>query len=116
NRDRTIVMAAGSTSVAGRLSLKSSALLLANEARRLGYRIVLITADIKLAPFWRSFADRLYIEPLTWDALYEVHKLENPTGIFIEGNYSKHKALKKRFKELQTPIVQIPASLTFPDG
>lgn len=113
-RDKTIMILASADNGPGHFSKKISSLLLANEARHLGCKVVLITSDAAVLPFWMSYAEHIYIEPLNWDIIHEVYLQEKPAGIFIESNFSGHSNFKNRFLELKVPIAHIPDTLHFP--
>ncbi|MCW9706742.1 hypothetical protein [Fodinibius salsisoli] len=92
-----------------------STLLLANEARRMGYNIILVTADTQACLLWVSFADCIYMEPLKWDKIHAIYHREEPSGIFIDLEDTDQKVLRNQLKEIKAPVVKIPG-LFFPDN
>lgn len=114
--EKTIMLVTDNTGGPEQSSLKIPALLFVMEARRMGYNIVIMTSDTQALPFWMSFADRLYVEPLNCDSIYEIYKSEGPSGIFIEGDKSVHKRLKEQFEDFKVPIVHVPIALKLPNN
>lgn len=108
---KIMVMAASNTDREESL-LQVPAFVLAKEAKLMGFDVVLVTSQTHAIPFWMTFADHLYIEPFNWETVYEIYRMENPSGIFIEGDNTILSELEERFTQIGAPIVRVPFELT----
>ncbi|SMO41939.1 hypothetical protein [Fodinibius sediminis] len=111
--DKTIMVLASEHAGPQGVSSLIPTLLLINEARRLGYSIILVTDNTESSSLWMSFVDRIYLEPLKWGVIHEIYKREDPSGIFIDVDCSDQQKLNEHFTAIKAPVVQVP-ELTFP--
>jgi carbamoyl-phosphate synthase large subunit len=92
-------------------TLQIPAFVLVQEARRMGFKIVLATSNVESVSFWMTFADRLYIEKLSKETVEQIYKIEEPDGIFIEGGKQHKSGLETHLNNIGAPLIRVPFEL-----
>jgi len=92
-------------------TLQIPAFVLVQEARRMGFKIVLVTSNVESVSFWMTFADRLYVEKLSKETVEQIYKTEEPDGIFIEGGKQNKSGLETHLNNIGAPLIKVPFEL-----
>jgi len=91
--------------------LQIPAVVLVQEARRMGFEVMLMTKDVDAVSFWMAFVDRIYIDSPNKENISEIHRCEKPSAVFIDGDGLLSGYLEKYLTEIGLTTVRVPFKL-----
>lgn len=109
NRKRKILIL--SASKVNSKPLQVPAVVLVQEARRMGFEVMLMTTDMDAVSFWMAFVDRIYIDAPTKENISEINQCEKPSAVFIDGEGLFPGYLEKYLTEIGLTTVRVPFKL-----
>ncbi len=109
--NKKIMVITGVSSVRDEVLLQVPAFVLAKEAKQMGFDVVLVSSNTKAIPFWMTFANHLYIDPMNWETIHEIYRIEKPSGVFIEADSTIPSELEEGFNNIGAPLVKVPFEL-----
>lgn len=91
--------------------LQFPAIVLVQEARRMGFEVMLMTKDMDAVSFWMAFVDQIYVDSPNKENISEIHRCEKPSAVFIEGDGLLPGYLEKYMTEIGLTTVKVPLRL-----
>ena len=84
DRKKVIVLGSGPNSIGQGIEFDYSCVHGVLAAKECGYETIMINCNPETVSTDFDIADKLYFEPVFWEHIYEIIKLENPVGVIVQ--------------------------------
>ena len=84
DRKKVIVLGSGPNRIGQGIEFDYSCVHWVLAAKECGYETIMINCNPETVSTDFDIADKLYFEPVFWEHIYEIIKLENPVGVIVQ--------------------------------
>lgn len=105
NRKKIVVLGGGANRIGQGIEFDYCCVHAALTSKASGYESIMINSNPETVSTDYDTSDRLYFEPLSYESIMEIMRIEMPTGVIVHFGGQTPLKLTKRLEQAQVPII-----------